>query len=89
LWWCRDAYDPRAYAAVGSGSAFDPLVLGSSASSRVVRGGSFAFPVHDLRSAYRDWFHPANAIRSLGVRVALVAAPSELGSALDLRSLGM
>jgi formylglycine-generating enzyme required for sulfatase activity len=89
LWWCRDAYDPRAYAAVGSGSAFDPLVLGSSASSRVVRGGSFANPVHNLRSAYRFRYLPAYANWNLGVRVALVAAPSELGSALDLRSLGM
>jgi sulfatase modifying factor 1 len=85
-WWCRDAYGP--YPKVGT-RPLDPWARDPSASSRVVRGGSFAFPVHDLRSAFRGGSHPADAGRLLGVRVALVAAPSELGSALDLRSLGM
>ncbi|MBK8979836.1 MAG: SUMF1/EgtB/PvdO family nonheme iron enzyme [Planctomycetes bacterium] len=51
------------------------------AAPRVVRGGSFDNPVHNLRSANRNRNQPANANRNQGVRVALVPASSEPGRA--------
>ncbi|MBK8979834.1 MAG: SUMF1/EgtB/PvdO family nonheme iron enzyme [Planctomycetes bacterium] len=86
-WWCRDAFDPRAYELrVKEEPVRDPVASGPDAAPRVVRGGSFVGPVRLLRSAVRSWLLPAVADRGLGVRVALVPASSELGSDIENRS---
>lgn len=68
--WCEDAYRP--YPTDGE-LRVDPLVLGSSAVWRVLRGGSFVNLPGFCRSAFRVRNLPAVALRLNGFRVVLAA----------------
>ncbi|MBK8979833.1 MAG: SUMF1/EgtB/PvdO family nonheme iron enzyme [Planctomycetes bacterium] len=83
-WWCRDAYEVRAYEArMSTGRLNDPFTSGPYASPRVIRGGSCDAPVVDLRSADRAGYQPASVSKYRGVRLALVPASSSLGAGID------
>ena len=63
--WCLDWYGSYPSSAVT-----DPKGV-STGSSRVVRGGSWAYYANGCRSAYRGYGHPDNRWDSIGFRVAL------------------
>ncbi|MBK8979839.1 MAG: SUMF1/EgtB/PvdO family nonheme iron enzyme [Planctomycetes bacterium] len=89
-WWCRDAFDPRAYELrVKEEPVRDPVASGPAAAPRVVRGGSFVVPVHDLRSASRDWFRPATRTGTWACasRSCLRPPSSARTSNIDLRDM--
>src|SRR5690606_11942005 len=72
--WCEDAYDPNCYAVRASEAARtgvaakDPLC--TKGDHRVLRGGGFAFPPEDCRSAARWADEPSVREPSFGFRVA-------------------
>lgn len=75
--WCRDDYDPAAYAK-RPGRLADPVVLGLQG-AKVERGGSWVGPASLCRSSYRRARLPAVSGRCLGFRcvgAALASAAS-------------
>jgi formylglycine-generating enzyme required for sulfatase activity len=70
--WCRDAWDERAYEkrVAQGGESLDPVVEGGAESERVVRGGGWAFPAGDLRSATRNKLPARFRLGNIGFRVA-------------------
>ena len=69
--WCADLYGATYYA---SSPATDPPGP-SSGSSRVLRGGSCAFPQAFLRISLRGWIGPAGGVDSGGFRCVRPSAP--------------
>ena len=87
IWeWCEDSYAPYP---LRSGRRVDPIVLGSCASSRVLRGGSFVNDPDLCRSAYRNWNHPAVSYGSSGFRVVLALRSPGSEWAIEDRQSGI
>jgi formylglycine-generating enzyme required for sulfatase activity len=71
--WCWCLERPTDYAQDQSGRPTEDLedILDvNDGESRVMRGGSFAFPPQNLRSAYRGYSGPANRYFYIGLRPA-------------------
>jgi sulfatase modifying factor 1 len=66
--WCQDRYG-----AYDKLATTDPIGAGNGY-SRVLRGGSWGAGPDICRSAFRDWYSPANKIENNGFRVVVVAA---------------
>jgi TonB family protein len=64
--WCDDWYGSDYYGSSASNNPQGP----SSGSSRVIRGGSWAYYTGDLRAANRNWHVPVTRFSSLGFRCA-------------------
>ncbi|MEZ5990407.1 MAG: formylglycine-generating enzyme family protein [Planctomycetota bacterium] len=71
--WCADAYDDQAYATLGAGVT-DPAPV-TEGMARVVRGGSWAAPAHDLRATDRDKLATSFRDDRTGFRPMIVVTP--------------
>ena len=71
--WCRDSYDPEAYAETedGNRTSGDPVLF------RIRRGGSWDSGSRKLRTLYRGRYPPGLAFESNGLRIVLEAADGE------------
>jgi formylglycine-generating enzyme required for sulfatase activity len=68
--WCQDGFGPY-----GEERAGDGLRAAPGATTRVVRGGSFASSPASARSAYRYLSVPTAQLNVLGVRPARLLMP--------------
>ena len=66
--WCQDVYGYDYYGK----SPVDNPVGPAEGSLRVLRGGSWLFPAHSCRSAFRFCYDPDFRVPLLGFRVAMV-----------------
>ena len=66
--WCLDGYDPGFYAA---SAVDDPVNKPTLKDPRVIRGGSWASLVDDLRVAARGWLPPRERNDQVGFRMVI------------------
>ena len=70
--WVEDCYHPNYAGAPADGSAW----IGQECSRRVVRGGSWSYPIQSVRAAYRfRGTHLTGATATLGFRVGRTLGP--------------
>ncbi len=71
--WCEDIYTESYEGLPTNGSA---NVSKGDSSQRVLRGGSWYYNGHSLRSAYRVWYVAGNRYINFGFRIVASAKPS-------------
>jgi formylglycine-generating enzyme required for sulfatase activity len=72
--WCQDGYQPAYYAQFEQQTAVDPMGPSSDFLYRVVRGGSFRFPLLANRSAKRNRGGANFRVDEFGLRLAISVA---------------
>ena len=71
--WCLDTWDTMAYLKRSGQEPVDPVVTTGDRGVQLVRGGSWFFPMEDLRAAFRGKNEADSRDDDLGFRVAIVS----------------
>jgi serine/threonine-protein kinase len=69
--WCLDSWDDMAYVKRAGQELVDPVITDGTPGVQLVRGGSWCFPVEDLRATFRGRNEAESRDDDLGFRVAI------------------